>query len=239
MSTHLSIDEQNLSQTTGLDLLALQLLKETWHTPLHHWKFQAIRSVADSLPPLSVTIRYGEPYLQPDYTHSFMVRTLETDGIYLLVDESNAIEELLKLRPQLAQLNTQIMILGNYLTGRRLKNVGIALHGQLKNKVVIGALKSNNWRDFLWLLGTNGINFGFDTKNIIAKFEAWAQLCEFDVVGAGFDWCELYFRSLPDNLHAFAEELYQLCPEHYDEKRNVRQEIKGLSQSIYTWFWWD
>jgi hypothetical protein len=37
------------------------------------------------------------------------------------------------------------------------------------------------------------------------------------ILGAGFDWVELRFGTLPLNLEEFAEEVYDFCPDTLDQ----------------------
>lgn len=62
-------------------------------------------------------------------------------------------------------------------------------------------------------LQTNGINCGLDTSAIIEQLKQWQKLCQFHISGAGFDWLELAFETLPDDLDTFGKTAYDFCPD--------------------------
>lgn len=60
---------------------------------------------------------------------------------------------------------------------------------------------------------SDGGNYGISTDDILNRLAEWQKICEFHVVGASGDWVALQFTRLPDNICAFAEEVYAFCPD--------------------------
>ena len=77
------------------------------------------------------------------------------------------------------------------------------------------------------LLGTDGANYGISTGDIVARFDAWRELCEFDVVGASTSWVALQFSTLPKKLCEFAEEVYLFCPDTVEQGTGLWPERQG------------
>ncbi|MDX1977387.1 MAG: DUF4253 domain-containing protein [Pseudanabaenaceae cyanobacterium bins.68] len=65
--------------------------------------------------------------------------------------------------------------------------------------------------------GTSAPNYELDTADIIARLTKWQALCTFEVTGATDDTIELKFASLPVDLEAFTQDLYEFCPDLVDQ----------------------
>jgi len=66
-------------------------------------------------------------------------------------------------------------------------------------------------------LQTSGANYDLTTEDIIERLRDWATRCDFTVDEVESDRLELDFQSLPENLEAFCEEVYEFCPDTVDQ----------------------
>jgi hypothetical protein len=65
----------------------------------------------------------------------------------------------------------------------------------------------------LLLRNTDGANYDLLLDDIIARLESWREGCEFEITGAGLDFVSLLFETLPEDVCAFAEDIYRFCPD--------------------------
>lgn len=82
---------------------------------------------------------------------------------------------------------------------------------------LVAVIKSHDRYDFLRLRNTNGTNYGWQTKDVIAKLKTWESQFEFDITLVGYDLVSLEFKRLPTSLCSFAEEVYSFCPDSVDQ----------------------
>ena len=68
---------------------------------------------------------------------------------------------------------------------------------------------------------TGAPNYGLDTEDIIGRLRQWQARCEFTVTGAERDAVDLKFETLPQDMDAFAKELYEFCPDLVDQGTGV------------------
>jgi hypothetical protein len=216
MSTQLSPAEQELAARTDFSEDIFLLLKNSLQTELQPWHIDIYRADAEPLPPYSVQVRLGEPETIEGV--DFTVRRLQVDGILALITQDNARDKVLELRPQLTERGYLIALVGSEYDIHNLTRESMA-EGQEKyaGQCAIGVLKGQTPCDFLRMQNTNGANFDLDTEDIIAKLAEWETLCELHITGAGFDWVDLQFDTLPDDLQSFAENVYEFCPDTLDQ----------------------
>lgn len=100
---------------------------------------------------------------------------------------------------------------------------------------------------------TCGASYDLDTDDIIARFRSWEQTTSLDVVDVGSSFVTVLFRELPDDVVAFAEEAYALCPDLADDVEELDDvdddddakalALKGIARLIREEralrFWWD
>jgi hypothetical protein len=51
---------------------------------------------------------------------------------------------------------------------------------------------------------------------IQTKLKSYERLCDLEIVGASHDWVAVSFKSLPESLGSFAEDIYLFCPDSCD-----------------------
>lgn len=64
---------------------------------------------------------------------------------------------------------------------------------------------------------TEAPNYDLDTDTIIERLTGWQQLCSFRILSAGHDQIEIEFDTLPKDMEAFTQDLYEFCPDLVDQ----------------------
>ena len=64
---------------------------------------------------------------------------------------------------------------------------------------------------------TSAPNYDLDTNAIIDELTRWQSLCSFKVNGAQGDRVDIEFITLPQDMDAFARNLYAFCPDLVDQ----------------------
>jgi Domain of unknown function (DUF4253) len=144
---------------------------------------------------------------------------LKLEVLSVLVPEAGAMELVASLRPQLQRHGCQALVTAtdpkefSYLFGE-----GV-LTGETKydKESLIVFFQAESADALFWVRGTNGDNYDLDTAAILGRLKEWSRRCEFAIIGAGFDWVDLRFQSLPINVDQFAEEVYDFCPDTLDQ----------------------
>lgn len=85
----------------------------------------------------------------------------------------------------------------------------------------IAVLKTTDPLAPLRFCQTNAANYDLGPEEVQAKFAEWAGRFDYDLLGAGPDWVDMRFHTLPDDLDAFACELYEFCPDLLDQGISV------------------
>ena len=104
----------------------------------------------------------------------------------------------------------------------------------------LATMKSDDEFDMLKWRQTNGINHDLENKDVIAKLEAWKSKYDFIILGVGMDWLQLKFTATRPDFDAFANEVYEFCPDIVDQGAGdiptLAKELKGIN-GVY--LWWD
>ncbi len=139
---------------------------------------------------------------------------VEIDGLSVK-SEQPSVEDVLKtLREQLPPLG--------YQAYRSLRRETAAQ----EDEIVILKITDDPYL-ILRLMKTAAPNFDLTTEDIIVKFMGWQALCRFEVIGASWDWVELAFETLPEDLTAFAQDAYAFCPDIVDQGFGVVEELEA------------
>lgn len=88
---------------------------------------------------------------------------------------------------------------------------------QYDEQSLVVFFKADDPASLLWVRQTNGVNFEVYTQDVLDWLDESAERCSFAVLGAGWDWVELRFDTLPDDLEDFAEEICEFCPDTIDQ----------------------
>jgi hypothetical protein len=104
----------------------------------------------------------------------------------------------------------------------------------------VAAIKSADQFDILVAMQTDGINYDIDNAAVLAKLKAWNAKYPFEIVGAGLDWMEARFVKRPADMLAFAEEVYEFCPDVVDQGTDTVKALAAEMKRTNTlYLWWD
>lgn len=144
---------------------------------------------------------------------------LKLDVLSVLVPEANAVDLAAQFAAQLARHGCQALVTAtdtkefSYIFGEGV----LTGEKDYDKESLIVFFQADSPSPLFWVRGTNGQNYKLDTGKILTRLQNWAERCEFAVLGAGFDWVELRFNTLPINVEEFAEEIYDFCPATLDQ----------------------
>lgn len=89
-------------------------------------------------------------------------------------------------------------------------------------------------------IGTNGINHDLTTEEVIARLREWDARFGLRIVGASGDWVEAEFVRQPDDMLAFAREVYAFCPDVVDQGTgDVEALAEEMRRTNTLYLWWD
>lgn len=78
--------------------------------------------------------------------------------------------------------------------------------------------------------GTSAPNFDLDNKAIIEHLQQWQSICSFRVTSAEYDAIEIQFDTLPKDMDAFANDLYEFCPDLVDQGTGCMAEMLEMAE---------
>lgn len=144
--------------------------------------------------------------------------TLNLVGV--IIPSADAPQAIDHLQASLIPLGYQVVALasdGDKDFGEILQIGLIQAAEKFGTKTMLGFLKAEHCYSLMWARQTNGMSYDIRTKDIIDKLIDWEKLSVFNILGVGSEWVSLRFRALPPNLEAFAEDLYDFCPDVLDQ----------------------
>jgi len=104
----------------------------------------------------------------------------------------------------------------------------------------IGIIKGTDQYEILRIMHTNGDDDDVSHEDVIAKLKQWEKRIRFEIVGAENDWVEIEFRTMPQDLKTFAEDVYEFSPETVDEGTGSLAElVKDISATKRLVLWWN
>jgi hypothetical protein len=134
-------------------------------------------------------------------------------GLSIAVNEGDAAERLM------TKVQAQLVARGyRAFWSERVEENGM----KESDEVVI--LRTTDPYAIVRMKGSDGANYGISTEDILARLRAWESLCSFDIVGASTSWVALEFRTLPEKICAFAEEVYLFCPDSVEQGVGLMRE---------------
>jgi len=115
----------------------------------------------------------------------------------------------------------------------------IEINNALKvDKICI--IKGSDQYDILRIMHTNGDEDDVSHEDVIAKLKQWEKRSRFEIVGAENDWVEIEFRTMPQDLKAFAEDVYEFSPDTVNEGTgSVAELVKDISMTKRLVIWWN
>jgi hypothetical protein len=147
------------------------------------------------------------------------------DGIAVTVPEDRTDTVLASLRKKLSPLKYMAFVVE--------MNAGIKTDR-------IGILKGTDQYDILRVMHTDGEDYDISNDDVIERLKDWEKSSPFYIIGADNDWVELEFKTLPKDLKAFAEEVYDFSPDTVDQgPGNVSGLIAEMQRTKRLFLWWD
>lgn len=103
----------------------------------------------------------------------------------------------------------------------------------------IGVLKGTDQYEILRVMHTDGEEYDITNSDLIERLKEWEKKWPFDIIGADRDWVEIRFRKVPADLKAFAEEVYDFCPDAVDEgpgtPAKLAHDIRQSNKLFLSW----
>lgn len=147
------------------------------------------------------------------------------DGVSVPVPEEKTDEVLHVLRKKLAPLKYMAFV--------------IEMNESI-NIDKIGVLKGTDQYQILRLMHTDGDQYDISNDDVIERLKEWEITSPLDIIGAGNDWVEIEFRTLPRDLKAFVEEVYDFCPDAVDEGPGTTADLaRDIQQTKKLFLLWD
>jgi hypothetical protein len=104
----------------------------------------------------------------------------------------------------------------------------------------LGVIKSLDQFDILRFRGTNGCNYSIDNEGLIQTLQRWNEKYPLEIIGADVDWVESIFFKQPENMLAFAEEVYKFCPDIVEQGTKTVEALAEEMKKLNTlYLWWD
>ncbi len=104
----------------------------------------------------------------------------------------------------------------------------------------IAIVKTHDEYDYLAMVRTDGINYDLEHEDVLAQYRRWDESLGLSLTGAGLDWLEAEFDSPPDNWLAFAQEVYEFCPDIVDQGAgSVKSLVAEMRRTNTLYLWWD
>ena len=104
----------------------------------------------------------------------------------------------------------------------------------------VSVLRASTISDVLQVMGTNGWNYDISPDMVVARIQEWEKRHGLVLQGAGFDWFEASFTSQPPDMLAFANEVYEFCPDVVDQgTESVEALADEMARTNTVYLWWD
>lgn len=136
----------------------------------------------------------------------------QADAVAVAVEREQAPILAVKLRPKLLPLGYLAVWTDLYSAKGDSSNDAVAI------------LKSTDESAVIRLQGSNGGNYDVSNDDILKKIKSWRGCCELQVIGAGSAWVAIEFASLPKDVCALAEEIYEFCPDSVEQGVGLQNE---------------
>lgn len=147
------------------------------------------------------------------------------DGVFVPVAENRTDAVLEALRRKLTPLGYQPFV--------------IEMNGRIKTDK-IGVLKTADQYEILRIMHTDGSHYDILNEDVIERLKEWERTSPFTILGADNDWVEIEFKKLPKDLKAFAEEVYDFCPDAVDQGPGSPAELaRDIRLTRKLFLWWD
>ena len=104
----------------------------------------------------------------------------------------------------------------------------------------IGILKGTDPYEILRVMQTNGEEYEITTEDIIERLKEWEKRYPFEIIGAENEWVEIEFRTVPQDLKVFAQEVYDFCPDTVEQDAGSIEELaREIARTKRLTLWWE
>lgn len=94
--------------------------------------------------------------------------------------------------------------------------------------------------DILRVAASDAVNYGMMTEDLVRKLKAWDAAYGIDIYMASTDTIAFRLKTLPPDMHAFAEEMYAFCPDIVDQGVGSVEALAGtIGRDRVVELWWD
>ncbi len=147
------------------------------------------------------------------------------NGISADVPEDLSAQILMKVRARLKTLRYMAFV--------------VSMNDGFKRET-IGVIKGADQYEILRIMRTNGGQYDILNEDVVGRLKDWEKSFSFEIVGADNDWVEIEFKTLPKDLAAFADEVYDFCPDAVDQgPGSVSGLVKDIQTTRRLFLWWD
>ncbi len=104
----------------------------------------------------------------------------------------------------------------------------------------VAVMKTDDRFEILRVMQTGGYNYDIMPKDVQERLHDWDGRFGIEIIGAGPDWAQMEFKGRPDDMEAFAKEVYEFCPDIVDQGTgSVEALAKEMSDTNTIFLWWD
>jgi hypothetical protein len=150
-------------------------------------------------------------------------------ALQALVPLTKASALVAKIQPRLQRHGYQAVVAAehNVVFTAATEFEGAPAMKSLAGKATVAFFKADQPVGFLFACGTNGVNLGrgLVTSDIVRRLRQWAGECEYTLLGAGFDWVRLRFKTVPKDVARFGGEIYLLGWETSQEPDDIPDDV--------------
>ncbi len=115
----------------------------------------------------------------------------------------------------------------------------IEINGSIRTDKV-GVIKAADQYEIVRLMHTDGDDYDITNSDVIERLKEWEKSAPFRIIGADNDWVEIEFKTLPRDLKAFIDEVYDFCPDAVDQGPGSTAELaREVKTTKKLFLWWD
>ncbi|HEX7379167.1 MAG TPA: DUF4253 domain-containing protein [Pirellulales bacterium] len=98
----------------------------------------------------------------------------------------------------------------------------------------------DNQFDILRVAQSDAVNYDMDTECLVRKLQEYDRNYGIDIFHAETDTIEFRLRSVPADLMAFCDDLYEFCPDTVDQGvGSVEALASEIARHGSVYLWWD
>jgi hypothetical protein len=105
-------------------------------------------------------------------------------------------------------------------------------------EVVVG--NGTSQFDILRIAASDAVNYDKGTEDLIKQVQSWDTSFGVDIFQAETDTIQFRLKSMPSDMQAFAQEVYEFCPDIVDQGVGSVEELAEEIRAANTvMLWWD